>query len=848
MPPSRLLAGLLVLAALVTAGPARAQSAPQAAYQLRGGPAHAGLPFIVDIVVEGFDEAPAPTAPTLNLPGGTATPAGIERRDAPTVIINGRRVDQGTGAWVISYRIDFAKGGTYTLPAVTVTQGGKQAVVRGGRLQVADLKMTDDMAIEVLLPERPVYVGETIPVEIAWLLRVNPQDQQFSVPLLGMDQVQVSVLPPTNPRQVVKFAAGTGELQLGYQQDEIARGGAKYTRFRFPVLVTPLEVGALDIAPANVVAQLETGVGRDSFGFPTARTELFRASDRPRRLEVRPLPETGKPASFGGAVGASFSIAVRASRSVVQLGEPVELEITVKSAQRLDAVGLPPLDGPGMLPRDTFVAPADPPVGELAADGLSKTFRVSVQVVSDKAREIPALAFSYFDPDRTAYQTIHSDPIALSVKGGAVVGAAQVVGGGKDPGADDGAAALDPGVVSLVGVDLALSAPGAAGAGALPRSVLWALVAALYLVPLVLLGLRSWRARTAGRREEAGEVKTALRALRDELERARKSTAKEAAVALPRALRAAAKAVGRPLDEDLIVRIENAGFAPGAGADPLSSELRNEVADVADGWAKPPRAGGPKAVALVLGLGCLLGSPALARAADPTLAAGRTDYQAALAATDPEVRQRNFATAAAAFAQAARAGRSAVLYTDWGNAALGAGDLGGAALAYRRALALDAADGRARLNLAWLRSRMPDDLRPPPGSATETLFFFHGSWSRDRRLIVGAIAFALAVLVIVPWRGRRRAWASLAIAPALVWIAMTVSLLFEDRHPDDAVLMRSLVLRVADSAGAPPKRANPLPAGIELAVVEQRSDWARVRLPNGSTGWVPTGSLERVSR
>jgi hypothetical protein len=323
-------------------------------------------------------------------------------------------------------------------------------------------------------------------------------------------------------------------------------------------------------------------------------------------------------------------------------------------------------------------------------------------------------------------------------------------------------------------------------------------------------------------------------------------SAKEAADALPRARPNAGRALGRPVDDDLIARIENAGFAPGAGADPLASELRNEVADAVDAWSRPARGGrGTAVIALVIGAAAL-GYPARAHA-DEALTAARSNYQAALAATDPAIRQRNFAAAAAAFAPAARAQRSAPLYTDWGNAALGAGDLGGATLAYRRALALDASDGRARLNLAWLRSRMPDDLRAAQGSATETLFFFHGSWSRDRRLVVGAVAFALAILLIVPWGGRRRAWASAAIVPALVWLAMTVSLVVEDRHSDDAVLMRSLVLRVADSAGAPPKRANPLPAGIEVAVVEQRVDWARVRLPGGTTGWVPTSAVERVN-
>ena len=838
-------AGLAAVVAAPT--PARAQQGPRAQYQT-GGEAYAGQPFFLGIVVEGLAQSPAPTAPVITVPGARLTPLGVEARSSATIIINGQRVDQGTG-WVLRYRMEVAKGGTYTLPEVKVTQGATQVVVRSARLQVSELSSTDDMAIEVLLPQRPVYVGETIPVDIAWLLRKNPRDQTLSVPLLALeDKLTITVLPPRNPREVVSFPAGGRDVEVGYTQDTIERGGFEYTRFLFRVMATPLAPGPLAIPPAQVTAAFEAGVGRDQYGMPVRRTQTFRATDELRTLDVRPLPETGKPASFGGAVGASFSIGVRASRSVVQLGEPVELEIAVKSDQRLDTVGLPPLDGPGMLPRAQFVVPADPPVGELSADGLTKTFKVAVQVIGADATSVPALAFSYFDPTHATYQTIHSEPIALAVKGGSVVGAAQVVGGagaGTGTGAAAQPAAPDPGDVSLVGVELALSPPGGASVP-LSRSTLWAIVALLYLVPLGVFGMRAWRSRTAAGREEASEVKLVMRALRLEIDRAEKISAKDAAVAVPRALRAAARVLGRALDEGLIERIENAGFAPGAGDDPLPSELRNELRDVADAWASGPRgaaAAGPAALVIAL---VTLASPAVARA-DDTVRSARADYQSALDAADPQIRQRNFAAAASSFAKAARASRSAALYTDWGNAALGAGDVGGAALAYRRALELDRDDGRARKNLTWLRSRMPEGMRPSGGGATETLFFFHTTWSRDQRLLVGAVAFALMVLLLVPWRGSRRVWmVATAAAPGLIWAAMTVSLLIEERHSPDAVVMQASVLRTADSAGAPPKLSSQLPAGVEVVVVERRDDWTQVRLPSGTTGWLPAAAIERV--
>ena len=838
-------AALATLALVIAAPAAHAQGA-QGRYQL-GSKAFVGAPFVLAIVVDGLEEQPAPKLPSLTVPGLEIIEGDADFRGGFNVTVNGRRVQSGGGTWVLTYRVTAEKAGAFNLPAVDVTQGATTVPIRGGAFEVVDLPTTNDMKFAVTLPQRPVYVGETFPVELEWLLRKNPQEPQFGVPLLNMDStLAVQVPTPTNPRQVLEFATDKGQQKLGFEQDRVTRDGLAYDRFRFPLQVTARKAGPIVIPPASVVVELEIGQGRDAFGFPVARTDTFRASDSARTLEVRPVPETDKPPSFAGAVGSSYSIAARASRSVVQLGEPLELEITVKSDQRLDTVNLAPLDGPGALPKAKFAVPADAPVGELSADGMQKTWKVSVQVTAADTTEIPGLAFSYFDPAKATYQTIHSEPIALSVKGGSVVGAAQVVGQPAGSGAP-GPAAESSSVLSLAGVDLALSPPGAGG-GALGRGALWAIVAALYLAPLALLGLALGRRRGAARREEVGEVKAALRALAAEIERARQAPAKDAAIALSRALSTSARALGRTVDDKLIARIENAGFAPDAAGQPLPSELRAELADLLDAWTKDARRGGGRGAAAALVLIVATAWPGAARA-DEALTAARGAYQDALAATEPAAKQRGFATAAAAFARVVANRPSAAVYTDLGNAALGAGDLGAAVLAYRRAMALDRDDGRARRNLAWVRSRLPAELRPASTSATETLFFFHAAWSRDRRLLVGAFAFAVAILVLVPWRGgRRRSLTPVAVIAGIVWATMTISLLIEDRRTADAVVMQASELRTADSAVAPVARATPLPAGTELAIGERRGDWVRVRLAGTLSGWLPAGAVERVQR
>jgi hypothetical protein len=214
--------------------------------------------------------------------------------------------------------------------------------------------------------------------------------------------------------------------------------------------------------------------------------------------------------------------------------------------------------------------------------------------------------------------------------------------------------------------------------------------------------------------------------------------------------------------------------------------------------------------------------------------------------SNASARRAAFARAESALGDAVRAmpGRPELL-TDWGNAALGAGDVATATLAYRRALAIDRRV-RARYNLAGCAAGNP--CVPARGHARPSLLFFH-AWPRARKLLVGAAAFALAILLLVPWSGRRRrGFVGLALLPLAVWIAMLASVVVEDRRPDDAVVMDDVVLRAADSAGAPAALPQPLSRGVEVTVIERRDAWTKVRLAGGIAGWIPAGAVEHVDR
>ncbi|HEX3474500.1 MAG TPA: BatD family protein, partial [Kofleriaceae bacterium] len=528
-----------LVALVAAAGRARADE-PRAELQLgdRESP-HVGIPFHLDLRIEGFDKSPQPEIPKLTLPDADVSfvearpslPSGFE------IIINGRRADPSKLTWVVRWQIDPHKEGRLRVPALTVSQGSKRVTTRPAEIEVETIPTSDAIKLSLALPDRPIFVGETVPVTLTWLFRGQPADRpRWAIPLMTMDAFTVSGPPVGNAREPLVFQASGKELQLPYTLDQVDQGGTAYNRLTTTFFLAPRKVGKLEVPASSVVVPL--AVGRADF-FGNAPSRLFRAADVARTLEVKPLPETDRPGSFAGAVGEQFAIDVSTSRSVVKLGEPVELAIRVKSNQRLDTLALGRLDGEGGLPRDKFAVPADLPTGELSDEGKTKTFKVTVQLTGP-ATEVPAIAFSYFDPTKATYQTVRSEPIALSVAGSAVVGAGDVVSARPTPAAGGPAARPAGGELVLDGAlpaELALSSPERTGDRPLGGAALWLLVGLLYAIPLGLLIARIYRLRTQGQREDAAEVRVARRRVEELLDRAGTAPARDIAGPLAAALR-----------------------------------------------------------------------------------------------------------------------------------------------------------------------------------------------------------------------------------------------------------------------------------------------------------------------
>lgn len=258
------------------------------------------------------------------------------------------------------------------------------------------------------------------------------------------------------------------------------------------------------------------------------------------------------------------------------------------------------------------------------------------------------------------------------------------------------------------------------------------------------------------------------------------------------------------------------------------------------------------AVALALPLLLVLAGPARARSVEEVFGDAVDSYGRALETRERDPRLEAFRRAQLLFESlAARGVHTADLYTNLGNAALQAEDLGGAILAYRRALLLDADHARALQNLEHARGLLPAWVpRPEPAGLLDSLLVWHRAIPPEtRRLLAGACFAAASLLLAGSLRFDVVALRTAAIVPGLAWLAVVGATWLDPGEAPGAAVVTGAetIARAADSSLAPSAFPQPLPPGAEVRVLEDRDPWLRVRLANGRDAWVKASSVTRIA-
>jgi hypothetical protein len=268
--------------------------------------------------------------------------------------------------------------------------------------------LTDDGSayLRISLPRREVYVGESIPVEVEMGLR-SGFVLGVSLPKLAGDDFTLNFLS-REPERSEKTIDGQPFVLLTWRS-----------------VLAVVKPGAFSLtAEAPLTVKIRTRPRRDSalddqFGDPfwqnffgaSIRKDITVASP-PQELTVLELPAQGRPADFHGAIG-SFNIETDISPLKADAGDPLTLRMRVVGSGNFDRVDSGMLDHVDQWrtypPKSTFNS--TDPIGHKG----EKTFEQPLIALQPGLQTLPALTFSYFDPNTRRYETARSSPLSVTI-------------------------------------------------------------------------------------------------------------------------------------------------------------------------------------------------------------------------------------------------------------------------------------------------------------------------------------------------------------------------------------------------------------------------------------------------
>lgn len=195
----------------------------------------------------------------------------------------------------------------------------------------------------------------------------------------------------------------------------------KGERYRCVVLrktvLYPQKEGKLEIEGLTLDIDLQLPTRRrDFFGRPLMTNDSKRVATGSKFIQVKPLPENGKPEDFSGAVG-SFDFQVTPSRNYLKHGESVELKMTVSGSGNLKLIDLPKPVVPSAFEMYDPVKKEEVNTNLSGMSGkISSIYTLIPQFKGNFV--IKPITFSYFDLKSGSYKTLSSAPIEIEVLDG----------------------------------------------------------------------------------------------------------------------------------------------------------------------------------------------------------------------------------------------------------------------------------------------------------------------------------------------------------------------------------------------------------------------------------------------
>jgi hypothetical protein len=352
-----------------------------------------------------FEGGQSKNVPTPSVSGLQITQIGNSQNFS---IVNGAMSSTVT----VTFSVTARQAGEFTIPALAADVNGKE-------LSTAPLKLTVTAAsapsaaavnsgnevafLKFVFPKNKIYVGEPVVGQLDLYLRDDVQN-------FGNFQLTGAPADGFSPGKIT---------ELQNQRRRAHAGNRDYTVIPLAVPLTAVRAGPLTLGPftaSAVVVLPSQNQGGDAFFrqfFNQGEQKQVTLATEPFRVESLPLPEQNKPANFTGAVG-NYTMNAAAGPTNVTAGDPITVRVQISGRGALDTLTLPAQDAW----RDFKTYPPTTKLETSDQFGFqgTKTFEQIISPQNSDVHELPALTFSFFNPDDGQYHTLTQPAVPLVVK------------------------------------------------------------------------------------------------------------------------------------------------------------------------------------------------------------------------------------------------------------------------------------------------------------------------------------------------------------------------------------------------------------------------------------------------
>lgn len=194
----------------------------------------------------------------------------------------------------------------------------------------------------------------------------------------------------------------------------------RYVILRTTVLY-PQKTGKLEIEPLTLDVPIDVpGTRRDIFGRRSMSRVNKTISAGRRTIQVKPLPQEGRPESFTGAVG-DFKFNVDTNKQQLDANESLELAVNISGTGNLKLFEMPSVTFPNSL--EVYEPQRNEQI-QTTRSGMTGKMSETYTVIPQSKGTYPInpITFSYFDPAIEKYRTLTSEEIVIEVENGPVAG------------------------------------------------------------------------------------------------------------------------------------------------------------------------------------------------------------------------------------------------------------------------------------------------------------------------------------------------------------------------------------------------------------------------------------------